>query len=278
MIVFTILCLIGASLGTASLVTAQTTTHGEYEFTTYISGISGAFVGTTTLSETAVNESLTTYFNTYDIETKTSQSDFRLEHNLGYIGLEDIVSYYDSNSILRKSETTYLIRLDGYQSVTYSTSYEYSTPSIIENSDTVYDRMYTQRYYEDGYLEEITDCRDITTLGATENITVPGGTFECACFTTDYHEDGIFTGYTDIWVDEDGTLIQQEQYDEDFDLVASIVLLSQPNTGLADLALSSITTGAIVVTGVAVVGIVIYFRRRKPKPKYSSYGDIPIPL
>lgn len=240
----------------------------------YISGISGAFVGKTTLTETAVNESLTTFFGTYDIETKTSQSDFRLEHNLGYIGLEDIASYYDSNSILRKSETTYRIRLDGYQSVTYTTSYEYSTPSIIENSATVYDRTYTQRYYEDGALEETTFCRDITTMGDDENVTVPAGTFECGCLMTYYYEGGVLMGHSDVWIDADGTLIKQEQYDESDDLTGSLVLLSQPNTAL--FSAMTIPLAGLMIGVVALVGVVFYRRRRKTTSS-QGYYNIPIP-
>lgn len=274
-----LLCLLGVGFSTFTSVTAQdTTTYGTYEFTMYISGINGAFVGTTTMSETTTNENISTYFGDYHIVSISSQSDCHLNHDFGYIGLEDDATYYDSSSIRRKSEVTFLIRLDGYQRVTYTATSEYSSPHIIENSDTVFDRTYVQRNYEDGVFQESVTCRDTTYLGDNETVTVEAGMFDCVCLITYFYEDAIFTGYSEVFVDDDGNIIEQNQYDESDDLVGSLELLSLPPEPIT-IMFSSMTIPLIgLITGVvALIGFALWRSRRKHNPP-SPYGEIPIPM
>ena len=277
-IIFVISCFIGISTPFIAISNAQeTVTYGKYEYTMYISGISGAFVGETTITEQAADENLTTWFGDYNVQTIVSKSDFHLEHDLGYIGLADDAAYYDSNSILRRSEVTYSIRLDGYQRMTYTATYEYGTPYINENSATLYDREYYMRYYDDGIFQESIYCRDMTTLGDDENITVPAGTYDCHCLITQSFEDGEYDGESYVWVDEEGILVKQTQYDDRDHLIGSIVLISRPSAGFA-LSSSTTTLAAFTVIGaIAVVGI-CYFVKRKPKPTHPRYSDIPIPI
>jgi hypothetical protein len=259
---------------------------GTYEYSMYIPDISGPFVGECTRHITETEENITTSYGSYIIDTISSQSDLRLEHeDRGYYIIEDSASYHDSNSFLRYSEQTFVLRVSGYVETSYTASYEYGSYMVIVNNETDYAEMYLQRYYENGMLQEETYCADWTKLHDHVNITIDLGTFECYVFKTTFYEGTSDPGYGYAWVDTEGRVIKQEQYDEYDELLASIVLVAHPdiqlNPGFPGLNLSVVDTIMIIsfaAVGVGVLMVILIIARRPRTPKPSKYGEVPIPI
>ncbi|MHA1449093.1 MAG: hypothetical protein ACTSP4_06695, partial [Candidatus Hodarchaeales archaeon] len=132
---------------------------GYYEVTMYIDG---AFTGRTTISRHSISESITTYFGTYSGVTRTSRSDTKLSHSSnGYVKIINWNTYTDQQHNIIKSESTWTVRISGYQQVTFTSVYEYGNYTVLQNTDTLYEETYTRRYYDNGVLDKIVECRDV---------------------------------------------------------------------------------------------------------------------
>lgn len=230
---------------------------GTYEYTYSISGV-GTLTGSRDWYRRDSNESITTYYGTYSPLHIIERSDFRLEGSKGYIRVTDEVSISDRNHNLRKSESQWSLHLSGYQQASWTATYEYGNYVVLQNTETVYQESYTQRYYEDQILQETTQCLDTTSFETIENITIERGRFECAVFKVVMRENGAYAGYGKAWIDvEDGVLIRQRQYDSNDALVVEIVVTSLP---------SEQSWGTVIVLAVVAVGglAVVYslFKRR----------------
>ena len=230
---------------------------GQYEYKMYISGYT--FTGTTerTLSET--NLSLSTYFGTFQIVTIGSRSDFKLSTSGGYIEIINDKSYFDSSNNLRKSQSTWTIELSGYYPETWVAGYEYGDYFVLQDTPTTYEEMYTMRYYENGYFQESTSCRDLLTVDGTETIPVPAGSFACTRLKTMFYENSAYVGYAMDWVDDTGAVIKVLQYDEEGALMVEISLISKTPP------MPSWVIPLIVVGGIFafIIGIAVYFKHKK---------------
>ncbi|NHI88098.1 MAG: hypothetical protein EAX87_01175 [Candidatus Thorarchaeota archaeon] len=266
---------------------------GKYSYNLTLEGIE--LEGEFTLYETYSNESLQTFFDTYNTHYIMHRPDYRLQsQDSGYIDIIDQYSYTNINGKLVKSETTYSFHLEGYQQVTVTTMYEYGYYHTITDNETLFEETYTEVYYEDGIYVESVDYHEYTFLlmeDDTNIYTEEVGGYECYVLDT-YVFEGLYTDFGNpddwdyyqggpiVWVDIDnGVLVQQWQYDENNEIVAEINLLSleEPSTppplfgGDIDLRLVIAGGGAIAI---AVVGLVVIRSRRgrseQPMDYYSE--------
>jgi hypothetical protein len=228
------------------------------------------------------NDSLETYFGTYSQQYVTHRPDYRLEHSSsGYIDISNHYSYTSLSGDQIKSEMTYSLHLSGYQEVAFTSMYEFGNHNTITDNDTLFEETYTERYYEDGDYVESTDYHEYTFLEMsndtmrTENVTVDAGEFECLILDIyvfegidtdiDVNEDwDYFQGGPIVWIDtEEGHIVQQMDFDEYYDLVAELYLISLDDprpplgTGL-DSNLIIIGGGA----GAAVIVVAVIVRSR----------------
>jgi hypothetical protein len=121
------------------------------------------------------------------------------------------------------------------------------------------------RYYEDGSLQESVECRDLVELEAAESKTTEAGTFECARLRTTYYENSIYAGYSLAWVEEDGTLILNQVYDENG--AKSVELILKSESAPTNQTLILLILGIIVIGG---GGVAFYIYRKRSSTSYSS--------
>ena len=230
---------------------------GQYQYTMYVVGY--GFTGKTgrTLSETT--QSISTYFGTYPDVTIISHSDYKLSSSGGSIKISNYKAYYDQDFNLRKSESTWDVDISGYYPETDTFTYEYGNYVVLQNTPTVYEETYTQRYYLNGYYEDSTACRDYMTLDGTEFFTVVAGTFNCTRFKTMHYEDSSYVGYGMAWFAESGTLIKQVEWDENGYLLMTVTLVST-SPPFPTWATVLIVLGAI---GGTILCIALYVRSRR---------------
>jgi hypothetical protein len=249
---------------------------GIYDYTLNLEGME--LSGEMEMYQYQLNETIETYYGTYNPTTVIHRPDFRLEtSSSNYIDILDQNSYSNVEGDLVLSETTYSIHLAGYQQVTYTATYEYGDYDTVTNNATLLEETYTERYYEDGVFVESVIYHDYTYLvmddseAMTDSVTVDAGVFDC--FILDlYSFEGLDTDIDDlddwdfyqggslVWVDlEDGHLVQQWQFDEYNDIVAEISLKSledpRPSGGTIDSPLILVGGGAgaaiLIAAGVA---------------------------
>ena len=226
------------------------------------------------------NDSLQTYFGTYDPHYVSHRPDYRMEsESSGYIDFSNQHAYTSMDGDLIKSEVTYSVHLSGYQQTTITAMYEYGNYTTITNNATLFEETYTERYYENGGFEESTDYHEYTFLARflngsdyTKNMTVEAGEFECMFlytylfegFDTDIDVDDdweYFLGSSDIYVDiEEGLLVQQKQYDETWAIVAELYLKSLEDTRASGIDPSLIIMGGGV--GAAVIIVAVFMKSR----------------
>lgn len=266
---------------------------GKYNYTLTLEGIE--LEGEFTIYETYSNESLQTFFNTYNTHYIIHRPDYRLQsEDSGYIDIIDQYSYTNINGKLVKSETTYSFHLEGYQQFTVTTMYEYGYYNTITDNETLFEETYTEIYYEDGMYVESVDYHEYTFLLMDDEVTPHTdevGGYECYVLDTFVFE-GLYTdignpddwdyyqGGPCVWVDVDnGVLVQQWQYDENNEIVAEINLLSleEPSTppplfgGDVDLRLVIAGGGAVAI---ALVGLVfIRSRRGRTEQPIEYYSE-----
>jgi hypothetical protein len=284
---------LSVTLVTVTPVSAQTMDFvGSYEMTMYLPEME--LTGEMDVYNYIDNGSLQTFFGTYSPFRVTHRPDYRLNTPNdgldGYIGISDQNSYANADGDLVKSETTYSIRLDGYQQVTYTSTYEYGNYNTITNNATLFEETYTERYYEDGDFIESAEYHEYTFLlmddGAVRltNETVDAGEFECIVLDTytflgidtditvsedwDYYQGGPM-----VWIDtNEGHMVIQRQYDEYNALIGELSLTSlvDPNPPLiggggidSSLLLIGGSAGAVII-----VGAVVMKMRSSPTPEY----------
>jgi hypothetical protein len=243
-------------------VDAQTVERlGTYQFAIYLSDIEGPFIGAGIMEVTETTENITTHYGTFSNVIKHTQSDLKLVHEThGYLEILDSISYYDSNAFLRRSEQGYLFNVTGYDRSYWSSKFEYGRYSVVQDTETVYEERYEQRFYVSGIFVEEVECIDLTMLENPYNVTVPAGTFECETLRTYHYESGEILGYTYSWIDNEGSLIQQDQYDENNTLTGSIVLLVMPGFTLTTEDIMIIGYFSLLVLGVVAV---VYILKKK---------------
>ena len=198
-----------------------------------------------------MNETMVTHFGSYMPYRVSHRPDYRLQSTSeGYIDISDQYTYSDEDGNVIRSETTYIIRLDGYLEDTFTSMYEYGDYITIIDNATLFEETYTERYYEDGVFQESIEYHEYTFLETWENgsvimdeITVDAGTYECIVFDN-YLFEGLDTDITDpddyenyyaggylAWIDTQwGQLVEQWQFDENDDIVAEILLIESPYT------------------------------------------------
>lgn len=243
---------------------------GQYNITIYIDG---PFLGTTTISELSSESSLTTFFGTFDIKTIIHYSDVRISHSSkGYVSISAWNSYIDNGGNLIKSESTWALHISGYQEVTIQMTYEYGNYQILTDTETEYIESYTQRYYEDGSLQETVECRDVMRVETVESKTTEAGTFDCTCIKTIYYENEIDTGYSLIWITEDGTIIQNQAYDEHGSILMEMILISDSEP--SRFPFEVIFLVIFVIGGILMVLMVFYIYRKRLSPSVPSYQSM----
>lgn len=204
---------------------------GTFKMEMYLNGYS--YEGNFERIRTETNDNLTTYFGTYFNVTKITRSYLTLSNpNSGYLEIYDDISSYDETHNLRQSNSTWKLRMTGYQKVTIRSSYEYGNYNVLQDTETTYEETYTRRYYENGVFDKSTSCRDLLTLEDSENITVTAGTFNCTTYKLRSYEGGSYEGYSMIWLDDEGFLIKQSQYDDSNNLYVVISLVSKTRASL----------------------------------------------
>ncbi|MFW9992220.1 MAG: hypothetical protein ACFFD4_09260 [Candidatus Odinarchaeota archaeon] len=82
-------------------------------------------------------------------------------------------------------------------------------------------------------MEQV-QCRDEYAVEKRENLVTDAGTFDCCAIKIKEYEDGIYTGYTLIWVNDNGTTVQEMSYDDRGMLVSSIKLSTGQESGSTD--------------------------------------------
>jgi hypothetical protein len=244
-------------------------------------------------------DSLDTFFGTYTPYYVSYRPDYRLQSDSsGYIDISDQRSYSNANGDLIRSETTYTVRLSGYQQVTFTSMYEYGEYVTLTDNATLYEETYLERYYEDGLYVDSTYYHEYTFLAMdyyddvyTEWVTVDAGDFHCFILDN-YAFEGIGTDINDpgdwdyyvggyvAWIDlDEGHLVKQRQYDEYDDVVGemslkSLIAPAQP------LFSGNMTTTLLIAGGaigaVALVGAVLFMRsRRRSEPMYPPAPSPP---
>jgi hypothetical protein len=227
------------------------------------------------------NDSLQTYFGTYGSHYVSHRPNYRLEsENYGYIDFSNQHAYISMDEELVKSESTYSVHLSGYQQVTITAMYEYGNYTTIVNNATLFEETYTERYYENGDFVESTDYHEYMYMSSylngsiyTQNVTVDAGEFECLLllnylfegFDTDIDVDEdweYFLGRSVTYVDiEEGHLVEQRQYDEYWDLVAELYLISLEDTRTPGIDPTLILIGGGAGVAIIVVAVVAKSRR-----------------
>ncbi|MHA2371000.1 MAG: hypothetical protein ACXADX_19465, partial [Candidatus Hodarchaeales archaeon] len=239
---------------------------GKYEIKMYLDG---PFTGKTTITRESSSESISTYFGTYSDVMVTSYSKIKLEHSSkGYVEVKNWKSYSNEDEGVIKSESSWSFHLEGYESATFVMKFEYGEFRVIRNTETAYEESYTQRYYEDGTLEEVVSCRDNAALeNENEKVSTDAGTFTCHRIKTTYFEDNDYSGYSITWITEDDAkLIQQESYDENNDLTMTMKLTD-------DNPFEMMLPFLIIFGIIAIGGVVAFYFWRKKKrttPEYRS--------
>jgi len=243
---------------------------GQYNITAYIDG---PFSGEATISRDSTASSITTFFGTFSLKHVTHYSDVRLSHtSQGYVSVSNWNSYIDDGGNLVKSESTWSFHVSGYQETTTTMAFEYGNYIVLENSESIYEESYTQRYYEDGSFQESVECRDILQLETVESKTTDAGTFECARIRTRYYENDFLGGYSLTWVTEEGTLIHTQSYDEYGSILMDISLISESEP------IDPMFIGLILVSIVVVGGLIAFFIiRRRRSPSSSSFQSMTRP-
>jgi hypothetical protein len=231
-------------------------------------------------------DSLETYFGTYTPYHVSYRPNYRLQSDSsGYIDISNQRSYSNANGDLIRSETTYTVRLSGYQQVTFTSMYEYGEYVTLTDNATLYEETYLERYYEDGAYVSSTYYHEYTFLAMdyddevyTEWVTVDAGDFYCIVLDNyvfegtdtdidnpddwDYYQGGYLA-----WIDlDEGHLVKQRQFDEYDDIVGSMSLksLDAPAQQLlgGDMATMLLIAGG-GIGAVAVVGAVLFVRSRR---------------
>ena len=251
---------------------------GRYDYTMTLAGI--PLKGEIEMYRYVSNDSFQTYFGTYGSHFVSHRSNYRLEREgSGYIDFSNQQAYTSMDGDLVKSETTYSVHLSGYQQVTIAAMHEYGNYTTITDNATLFEETYTERYYEDGDFIESTDYHEYTFLATflngsiyTTNVTVDAGEFECLLLYT-YLFEGFDTdiddfdweyylGSSDIYIDiEEGHLVQQEQFDEEWDLVAELYLISLEDTRSSGIDPTLILIGGGTGVAIIVVAVVVKSRR-----------------
>ena len=241
--------------------------RGQYNITAYLDG---PFSGTTTISQESSDSSLTTFFGTFVIKNIIHYSNVKLSHSSkGYVSISAWNSYIDDAGNIVKSESTWALHISGYQEVTVQMTYEYGNYQILSNTETIYEESYSQRYYEDGVLQESVECRDRMEVETEEKKTTKAGTFDCIRIKTTYYENEINAGYSLIWITEEGTLIQNQVYDEHGSISMELSLISESEPKpfpIEVLFLIVIAIGG----GVILIGFYIYRKRLAPSVPSSQ--------
>lgn len=279
-------------------VSAQTGVfQGRYDISMDLEGIS--LQGEFDIYQYNSTDFLETYFGNYSPYYVTHRSDYRLESSSsGYIDVSNQYTYSNAAGKIFISETTYALRLDGYQQVTYWAWYEYGNFVTITNNVSLYEETYTERYYEDGIFQESVEYHEYTFLEMEnesmyiEEVTVDAGVYDC--FVLDYYLfEGIDTNITDpedydnyyqggslTWVDtEEGHLVQQWQYDENDEIIGEITLIEAPSTtdpSATPVTLGGLDTTLIIVGGgagaIVIVAAVLLRSRRSSEIVYPGSG------
>lgn len=252
---------------------------GRYDYTMTIAGI--PLEGEIEMYRYVSNDSFQTYFGTYGSHYVSHRPNHRLEREgSGYIDISNQHAYTSMDGDLVKSEATYSIRLSGYQQETITAVYEYGNYTTITDNATLFEETYTERHYEDGDFVESTDYHEYTFLSMflngsiyTTNVTVDAGEFECLWlitylfegFDTDIDDDDsweYYLGGSFIYVDiEEDHLVQQEQFDEYWELVAELYLISLEDTRTPGIDPTLILIGGGAGVAVIVVAVVVKSRR-----------------
>lgn len=255
------------SLNVIPILGATNELIGQYEITAYIDG---PFSGTTAISQTSSDTSLTTSFGTFSIEYVTHYSDFRMSHSSqGYVSVSNWNYYIANGGDLVKSESTWSLHISGYQEDTVTMTYEYGNYQTLSDTESIYEESYTQRYYEDGSLQESVECRDVMELETVESKITRAGTFECARIKTAYYENELYVGYSLIWITEDGTLVENQAYDENGSISMKMSLISE-----SEPAPFPFEVLLLVVPVIGAIVIVFYIYRRRTSTTIPSYQSM----
>ncbi len=247
---------------------------GYYEYTMYFDGYS--FKGTAELRFAETTESISTYFGNYYSVSVQTRTNLKLQHSTqGYIQITDYKAYIDQTHYLRMTENKWKVRVSGYYEEDFTIKYEYGNYVTLQDTPSVFEETYTVRFYEDGYFQDSTACRDYMEYETTESVKVEAGSYSCIRFKTSFYEDGAYAGYVRLWYNsEDGRLIKQEQYDDSNNIIWYITLLSETRPIYAwEIALYIL--GGI---GIVIVVAAIYHKRKKRdedsnnKVKPKNYG------
>ncbi|MHA1448981.1 MAG: hypothetical protein ACTSP4_06120, partial [Candidatus Hodarchaeales archaeon] len=131
---------------------------------------------------------------------------------------------------------------------------EYGNYTVLQNTDTLYEETYTRRYYDNGVLDKIVECRDVLTAeGEIEKNGV-----KCFKLRTNSYENNVYDGYSLTYIDEEGNLVQQDSYDSSNNIVFKIKLVS--NDGFL---LVLIVSAILLIVVIGVVAFIFYYTKKR---------------
>lgn len=223
----------------------------KYEVKIYVNGT--PFTGLTTFYSGSTS-SLTTFFGTFSAIQILGYSDFTLSHPVeGSITLSNWISYSDEQSNTLKSEKIQFYNLTGSPELNLSTMSEYGHYQVVRESDTFFEKTYTERYHVNGVLQEINNCRYNRSFQSIETITsLSGREFECNHYRTSIHSNNTLSGYTLWWWNnEHGALVRLERYNGNGTLMMIMILSTFSNDPMVSI------LGFLIISGIFILPFMI---------------------
>jgi hypothetical protein len=229
------------------------------------------YSGETTVYYSSIG-SLSTFFGTFSNVDILGYSDFTLTHPTeGFITYSNWINYHDEHGNTIKAERIQTNNYTNYLETPISTMSEYGYYQVIEDSETIREKKYTQRYYIDGDLLEVNDCRYNRNFLNTEVVTsLSGMEFDCNHYETSVYSNNSLSSYTLMWWnDEYDALVKLERYKSNNTLIMTMIL-----SNFSDYALYSIIgfIFSLGIIGLPILLLYMFVRNKKKKTILSRSG------
>lgn len=228
----------------------------DYKLTYYADGM--AFTGSTTVSEQNISNSVSTYYGNYNNVAKMSFSDFSASANYNGKTINLVISnwysYFDYNTgyTLSTQSTTSVSSPSTSTKVSHTIIVEESVPTITKDNGTTI-KQYNERHQEDNTVV-FYNISEKTTPESNVNLTLDSGTFQTTKYVEMDYSNNVFSGSVTQWVENDGTLIKMQQYDQSGVLLLTMSLTHLYN-GSGAKASPAMTIEPFLLSAVVLVGL-----------------------
>lgn len=201
----------------------------NYKLTMYFNR--GEYTGVYKYKTEETSDTYTNDFGSYSNVIKTKYTSVVLStENSNKITITNQYSLTDTKGNLVYSQNTYSIDIYGYEKDKFTTKTEYGNYSVLLDEDDIYSEEYYSREFTDEILESENRYEDIYTIVTdSDAIKIPSGIYKCTVLEIDSYINEVFTGKTQVWL-ENSKIIQQYQYDEEDKLVTKLQITTESLT------------------------------------------------